>query len=185
MRMNRVQFQPGLSMPEFLERYGTEALCREAVQAARWPSGFTCPACGGAARTSFERAGLRHWRCRRCDRQTSLISGTIFESSKLPLSRWFMAMQLLTQSKNNVSALELKRMLKVCYRSAWLMKHKILEAMRLAEADRRLEGRIERSTTPASAGSSPRARPGGAHSTRCPSWPPCRRPRTAIRFTPA
>jgi hypothetical protein len=51
MRMNRVQFQSGLSMPEFLERYGTEAKCRAALEAARWPAGFVCPSCGGSART--------------------------------------------------------------------------------------------------------------------------------------
>ena len=58
MKMNRVQFQAGLSMPEFFERYGTEDQCRQALAAARWPQGFVCPACAGAARTSFERAGL-------------------------------------------------------------------------------------------------------------------------------
>lgn len=54
-----------------------------------------------------------------------------------------MAMQLLTQSKTNVSALELKRQIGVCYRSAWLLKHKVLEAMRLAESGRQLTGRVE------------------------------------------
>lgn len=143
MKMNRVQFQAGLSMPEFFERYGTEAKCRQALAVARWPQGFVCPACGGAARTSFERAGLVYWQCGSCQRQTSLISGTLFEASKLPLARWFLAMQLLSQSKNNVSALELRRQLGVSYRSAWLMKHKLLEAMRLAENHRRLDGRVE------------------------------------------
>lgn len=143
MKMNRVQFQAGLSMPEFYERYGTEAKCRAALQAARWPDGFVCPACGGAARTSFERGGLRYWHCGACDRQCSLISGTVFEASKLPLSRWFLAMQLLTQSKNNVSALELMRQLGVSYRTAWLVKHKIMEAMRLREDRRELAGRVE------------------------------------------
>lgn len=143
MKMNRVQFQPGLSMPEFYERYGTEAKCRAALQAARWPDGFACPACGGAARTSFERGGLRYWQCGSCARQCSLLSGTVFEASKLPLSRWFLAMQLLTQSKNNVSALELMRQLGVSYRTAWLVKHKIMEAMRLREDRRELDGRVE------------------------------------------
>lgn len=143
MKMNRVQFQPGLSMPEFYERYGTEAKCRAALEAARWPGGFVCPGCGGPARTSFERGALRYWQCANCSRQTSLISGTVFEASKLPLSRWFLAMQLLTQSKNNVLALELMRQLGVSYRSAWLIKHKIMEAMRLREDDRELDGRVE------------------------------------------
>jgi ribosomal protein L37AE/L43A len=143
MAMNRVQFQPGLSMPEFYERYGSEAKCRAALQAARWPKGFACPTCGGAARTTFERGGLRYWQCGGCARQCSLISGTMFESSKLPLSRWFLAMHLLTQAKNNVSALELMRQLGVSYRSAWLVKHKIMEAMRLREDGRELGGRVE------------------------------------------
>jgi ribosomal protein L37AE/L43A len=141
--MNRVQFQPGLSMPEFLERYGTESKCRAALEAARWPNGFVCPSCSGAARTSFERGGLRYWQCGACAQQCSLISGTIFESTKLPLSRWFLAMQLLTQSKNNVSALELMRQLGVSYRTAWLLKHKIMEAMRVREQSRELDGRVE------------------------------------------
>ena len=168
MKMNRVQFQPGLSMPEFYERYGTEAQCRAALQASRWPNGFFCPACGGAARTSFERGGLRYWQCGACAHQCSLISGTIFEASKLPLTRWFLAMQLLTQSKNNVSALELMRQLGVCYRSAWLIKHKIMEAMRLRESGRELTGRVEMDT-PTSAESARVASPAEARRTRCPS----------------
>lgn len=143
MKMNRIQFQPGLSMPQFYERYGTEAKCRATLEAARWPSGFVCPACGGSARTRFERAGLPYWQCGACQHQCSLISGTIFEASKLPLTRWFLAMQLLTQSKNNVSALELMRQLGVSYRSAWLIKHKIMEAMRVREDRRELDGRVE------------------------------------------
>ncbi len=48
MPMNRVQFQKGLSMPEFLDRYGTEERCEQALVAARWPSGFVCSAPGGS-----------------------------------------------------------------------------------------------------------------------------------------
>ena len=101
------------------------------------------PACGGAARTRFERAGLPYWQCGGCAYQCSLIAGTIFESSKLPLTRWFLAMQLLTQAKNNVSALELMRQLGVSYRTAWLMKHKIMKAMRVRKGVRELDGRVE------------------------------------------
>ena len=144
MPMNRVQFQKGLSLPEFMERYGTEEQCERALIAARWPSGFVCPECGGMlARTTFRREGRLYWQCGGCQHQCSVTSGTVFEATKLPLTLWFMALQLLTQSKNNVSALELKRQLGVCYRTAWLVKHKLLEAMRLAESDRQLSGRVE------------------------------------------
>ena len=64
----------------------------------------------------------------------------MFESSKLPLTPWFMAMQLLSQGKYNVAALELRRQLDVSYPTAWLMKHKIMEAMRMAKFNRALHG---------------------------------------------
>lgn len=144
MPMNRVQFQKGLSMPEFMERYGTEEQCEQAVAAARWPGGFACPVCGVMqSRTTFRRGGLLYWQCAGCQHQCSVISGTVFEATKLPLTRWFLAMQLLTQAKNNVSALELTRQLGVSYRTAWLLKHKLLQAMALAESDRQLTGRVE------------------------------------------
>jgi plasmid replication initiation protein len=56
---------------------------------------------------------------------------------------WFLAMHLLTQAKNNVSALELKRHLGVRYKAAWLMKHKLMQVMLLREAPRQLDGRVE------------------------------------------
>jgi transposase-like protein len=144
MAMNRVQFQRGLPMREFLKRYGTEDLCEAALVRQRWPMGFVCPRCSASsARTTFVRQDRRYWQCASCQYQCSVLSGTMFESSKLPLTSWFLAMQLLTQSKNNVSALELKRHLGVSYRTAWLAKHKILEGMRQAEADRQLTGRVE------------------------------------------
>jgi len=143
MAMNRVQFQAGLSMAEFLNRYGSEEQCEAALVASRWPHGFACPACGSGAHGTFVRAERRYWQCRACRHQCSAISGTIFESTKLRLRLWFLAMQLLTQSKNNVSALELMRQLGVCYKSAWLLKHKLMEVMRLREEPRQLDGRVE------------------------------------------
>ena len=143
MAMNRVQFQAGLSMAEFLDRYGSEDKCEAALVAARWPQGFACPACGCGRAQRVRSRGRRYWQCGACRHQCSAISGTIFESTKLALTRWFLAMHLLTQSKNNVSALELKRHLGVCYKSAWLMKHKLMEVMRQREDSRVLDGRVE------------------------------------------
>ena len=144
MPMNRVQFQKGLSLPEFMDRYGTEEQCEQALVAARWPGGFVCPACGVMqSRTTFRREGRLYWQCAGCQYQCSVTSGTVFEATKLPLTRWFLAMQLLTQAKNNVSALELTRQLGVSYRTAWLIKHKLLQAMALAESERQLSGRVE------------------------------------------
>jgi len=95
------------------------------------------------SRTSFRRDGRLYWQCAGCQTQCSVTSGTVFEAPKLPLTRWFLAMQLLTQAKNNVSALELTRQLGVSYRTAWFIKLKLLQAMALAKSDRQLTGRVE------------------------------------------
>jgi ribosomal protein L37AE/L43A len=143
MAMNRVQFQPGLSMAEFMQRYGSEELCEAELIAARWPQGFACPVCGCAVHSAFRRVGRLYWQCSACRHQASLTAGTIFESSKLQLTTWFLAMHLMSQSKNFISALELMRHLGVCYKTAWLVKHKLMEVMRLREEGRRLTGRVE------------------------------------------
>ena len=143
MAMNMVQFQPGLSMMAFMERYGSHDKCEAALVESRWPDGFVCPACNCAQSSSFRRDGRLYHQCLGCRHQCSVTSGTIFEATKLPLTRWFLAMHLLTQSKNNVSALELKRHLGVCYKTAWLMKHKLMEVMRVREEGRQLDGRVE------------------------------------------
>ncbi|HXG29856.1 MAG TPA: IS1595 family transposase [Nevskiales bacterium] len=143
MAMNRVQFQPGLSMAEFMRRFGTDRQCEQALVAARWPDGFRCPGCGDSRASVFEREGRQYWQCCRCRQQTTATAGTIFAASKLPLSTWFLAMHLLTQSKNNVSALELKRHLGVSYPTAWLVKHKLMQVMAGREDRRILQGRVE------------------------------------------
>ena len=143
MAMNQVQFQQGLSMAQFLERYGTEAKCYRALYKARWPTGFRCPCCNGRARSRFRREGRIYYQCRACRHQTTLISGTLFEASKVGLGTWFLAMHLLTASKTNLSALELKRHLGVCYRTAWRMKQKIMEAMTEREEGRQLTGFVQ------------------------------------------
>jgi transposase-like protein len=143
MAMNRVQFQRGLSMADFMDQYGTQALCEDAVYASRWPAGYSCPRCKAAQASTFRREGRLYFQCSACRYQCSLLSGTIFEASKLALPRWFLAMHLLTQAKNNVAALELMRHLGVSYKSAWLMKHKLMEVMYLRERPRQLTGRVE------------------------------------------
>jgi hypothetical protein len=74
---------------------------------------------------------------------TTAICGTIFQATKLPLTRWFLGMHLLSQSKNSISALELKGHLGVRYKTAWLLKHKLMQVMTLREAPRQLDGRVE------------------------------------------
>ena len=143
MSMNKVQYQRGLSMLEFFGDFGTLERCEELVRGWRWPKGFACPRCQCAWHSEFRRSERLYFQCSACRYQCSLVSGTIFESSKVALTKWFLAMHLMTQAKNSVSALELKRHLGVSYPTAWLLKHKLMEVMFRREESRQLTGRVE------------------------------------------
>src|ERR1700751_5065379 len=109
MARNKVQFQKGLSEAQFAVLYGTEDQCREAVMRLRWPSGFVCPVCAGEHNSVVKTRAL--YQCTACRRQTSVIAGTIFAATKVPLCTWFRAMYHLTQSKGGISSIELGRRL--------------------------------------------------------------------------
>lgn len=143
MAQNKVQYQHGLPLLEFFETYGRDDQCEALIRSWRWPQGFVCPRCAQTWHSEFRRASRLYFQCGACRYQCSLVSGTIFESTKVSLPKWFAAMHLMTQAKNNVSALELKRHVGVSYPTAWLMKHKIMEVMRRREDSRQLSGRVE------------------------------------------
>jgi len=143
MAMNRIQFQPGLSMPEFFKHYGTESQCSAALELARWPDGFRCPRCGGGAHCVLRGGTRKVFQCNACRHQTSLIAGTVFQCTKLALTVWFLALYLLSEAKTGLSALALKRHLGVSYPSAWLIHHKLMQAMAQREERYVLEGQVQ------------------------------------------
>lgn len=141
MAINRVQFQKGLSLAEFQKRFGTEEQCLQSLLQSRWPQGFTCPECGSLRAYRLNCRPL--FQCADCHHQTSVTAGTIFASTKLPLTIWFLAMHLLTQAKHSISSLELVRQLGVRQKTAWLIKHKLMQVMMEREQTRVLSGRVE------------------------------------------
>lgn len=109
------------------------------VEAIIWPQGPVCPHCGGVERITAItpnpakriRFGLK--RCGQCKGQFTVRMGTIFEESKLPMTKWLQAIFLMTASKKGVSAHQLHRTLEITYKSAWFLAHRIREAMRSGE----------------------------------------------------
>src|SRR6195952_2457501 len=141
MARSAVQFQKGLSEPEFERQFGTEEQCRALGVACRWPDGFVCPECGGRQHSMVKTRDL--FQCTACRRQTSPIAGTIFASTKLPLRTWFRAIYHLTQSKQGMSSIELGRRLGVTQTTAWTVKHKLKQVMMERDATKPLTGRVE------------------------------------------
>ena len=81
--------------------------------------------------------------CKGCRHQTSLIAGTVFENTKLPLTLQFLGMHLMCQAKTGLSALALKRYLGVSYPTAWLMHHKLMGVMAACDYCEELRGHVQ------------------------------------------
>lgn len=143
MTMNRIQFQRGMSMPEFQRSFGTEARCAAALELSRWPDGFVCPRCESSAHCVLLGRSHKMFQCNGCRHQTSLIAGTVFENTKLPLTLWFLGLHLLCQAKTGLSALALKRHLGVSYPTAWLMHHKLMRVMAARDDCHLLRGHVQ------------------------------------------
>jgi len=111
------------------------------VEGILWPQGPTCPKCGAVDRISAitpnpekrVRYGLK--KCGHCKGQFTVRMGTIFEESKLPMTKWLQAIFLMCSSKKGVSSHQLHRTLEVTYKTAWFLSHRIREAMRSGELD--------------------------------------------------
>jgi transposase-like protein len=141
MPKSKVQFQRGMSLGTFMARYATREQCEQALFGWRWPQGFVCPECGHTGYCALR--SRRLFQCNECGRQTSVSAGTVFAGSKLELNVWFLAMYLITQAKNGISSLELSRQLGISQNSAWLMKHKLMQAMLERESIRQLAGLVQ------------------------------------------
>jgi len=140
MAQNRVRFQDGISLLEFMENYVTEEQCERAPFNIRWPNGFICES-GDHGSFCYIKSG-KGYQCTKCNRQTSLKRNTLFHSSNVPLTKWFPAIYLISQNKNGLSALSLKRHIDVSYPTALQMKPKLMPAMAEQDRKRRLSGPI-------------------------------------------
>jgi len=111
--------------------YTDENEARRHLEKLQWPSGPVCPHCGVIGEATLlqgksTRPGV--YKCRPCEKPFSVTVGTVFEDSKVPLTKWLLATQLLTSSKKGISAHQLHRMLGVTYKTAWFMAHRIRDA---------------------------------------------------------
>ena len=113
-----------------------ETKAREALEAVRWPEGPVCPHCGNADAEKIAKvAGTKQshrpglFYCNECKGQFTVTVGTVFERSKVPLTKWWMAAHMLNSGKNGCSAHEIHRALGVTYKTAWFMMHRLREAM--------------------------------------------------------
>src|SRR5437763_13067273 len=121
-----------MDLMTLFEQFGNDEKCRMYLEKLRWPYGVQCTRCGSEKISRIYKRN--QFACDSCKLHFSVTSGTIFHDSHLPLMKWFAAIYLLSESKKGMSANQLKRTLKVAYKTAWYLCHRIREAVKDAES---------------------------------------------------
>ena len=137
------------------KQYSNENEAYKFLEDIRWENGIICPHCkkqgadyieleNGMRKTRIGNVTYRRiWRCQNCRKQFSVLVGTIFEDSRIPLSKWLFAIHELNADKNGISSCELSRKLGITQKSAWFMAQRIRFAMAHTGLEKKLTGNVE------------------------------------------
>lgn len=167
------------SIPALMRSVPTEADAYLMLERLRWEDGVVCPHCGSIAQHYFlkprdgsdsrvTRTGAityrRVWKCRDCRKQFSVLTGTIFHGTKVPLRTWLFVVFEMCASKNGVAAREIERKYDLTPKTAWFMVHRIREAMKRDPLASLLQGPVVVDETFIG------GKPGNMHKSKRPKW---------------
>lgn len=149
-----------LNLSTIAKQFSDETAAWEYLEQLRWPNGPVCPHCGSIDHAYYlapkdgqraTRTGKvtyrRLWKCADCRKPFSVLVGTIFAQSHIPVSKWLLGFHLMCASKNGVAALELSRTLGLNYRTAWFMEHRIRYVLARPDGADLLAGAVEADET--------------------------------------
>src|SRR5581483_6256547 len=129
------------SLFDLMAAFPTEQACIDHLKAIRWADGAFCPHCGGDRIYTF--SNKQTFKCADCRDRFSIKVGTIFEDSKLPLRKWFMAIWLITNHPKGIASTTLAKDLKITQKSAWFVLHRLRHAARTKSFSAPLDGEVE------------------------------------------
>ena len=133
-------FQQFDSLFSMMQVFSDEKKCIDHFRAVRWPNGVVCPHCGSTKVYTLSNNGHK---CGDCVTKFSVRHGSIFDDSKVPLQKWFMAIYLVTSHKKGVSSCQLAKDINVTQKTAWFMLHRIRNASETTEFNAPLSGTVE------------------------------------------
>lgn len=129
-------------------RFPDHESCIEHLERVRFAHGEYCPLCGGtnvARKADGHRVG--RWNCRDCKSSFNVLSGTIFQQTKIELQKWFCAIGLIVNAKKSLSSCQLGRDLDLNQKSAWYMQQRIRAEMATKQGNRLMRGIVEADET--------------------------------------
>jgi transposase-like protein len=140
MKTETAEEKDELNLISLAQEYSSDEKARAFLESKLWPNGAVCPHCKNDGKSkpnsklepkegskSAVRKGV--YFCGACREQFTVTVGTIFEGSHMPIGKWLMAIFILCSSKKSISANQMSRMLKVQYKTAWFMLHRLRHAV--------------------------------------------------------
>src|SRR6476660_38779 len=143
-----------INLSQLAKYFSDEDAARELLEQWRWNGVPACPHCGSgdpykltpkATSKKPGRKGL--YKCKACRKQFTVTVKTVFEDSRIPISKWLLELHLLASSKKGVSAHQLHRNLGISYKAAWFMAHRLRYAMSDGNPLEQMVGTIEADET--------------------------------------
>jgi transposase-like protein len=116
------------SLAEFTKHFHDEQTCREHFAAIRFRGGEYCPHCGNGKIYTFGNG--KRYRCASCKKDFTIVTGTVFGETKLPLRKWFIAIYLLSTTSKGISSVQLAAHVGVTQKTGWFMDHRLREAIK-------------------------------------------------------
>ncbi len=133
------------SLFDLMSAFPDEQTCLDHLRAIRWRDGEYCPHCGSNKIYHF--SDRKTFKCGECRKRFSIKVGTIFEDTKLPLRKWFMAIWMITNHPKGIASVTLAKDLKITQKTAWFVLHRLRHAARTKSFNAPLKGDVETDTT--------------------------------------
>jgi transposase-like protein len=130
-----------MNLLEVITRFPDQETCINHLEALRWHGKPQCPYC--KSEQSSKRVGTSRHQCNGCNSTYSVLVGTIFESTKLELPKWFLAISLILNAKKGLSSRQLGRDLGINRNTAWYLQMRIRKAMQEGDDSDLFKGIVE------------------------------------------
>ena len=131
---------PFNNLLELNEYFSTEEKCWNYLESLRWSEGIICPFCKSEKHYHFKESHT--YKCKDCKKKFNAKIGTIFENTKIPLKKWFLAIYIATSHKKGISSCQLSKDISVTQKTAWFILHRIREMLKI-KAPRMLDDMVE------------------------------------------
>ena len=113
-----------MDLVKVMETFPTQADCIEYLERLRWHGSPECPQCESThvrRRNEQDTGRIGRWNCHECPTTFKVTHGTLFQGTKIPLQKWFLAISLMVNAKKSLSSCQLARDLGLKQKACWRM----------------------------------------------------------------